>query len=320
MHHSQKIRTLLACIDDLTKAVQEMSNDTKLHQADQDLLLYRSRLFYEAVLSMPTESAEALAPAPASTPIAASSSEQEPAHDLQPVEAAIISEMKKAYEAAKTGQQEVEVDLEISVSSDKVPVQAETMVEPEVSADGSEVAQAESPAVEGAEVVQETVEPKAVASPTSTPEVAEYLKQEDVVAAPSSPANAESPLESPAPSPAPAAVAAAPAAKSSMAFSLTGIIERSGDSQLVMAHLKLKPIDDLKSGIGLNEKFLFIRELFENDHLAYAEAIEKLNAAPDLATAEHILAEELLPARRWDLETEAALSFLHLIFRRFAQA
>jgi hypothetical protein len=85
-----------------------------------------------------------------------------------------------------------------------------------------------------------------------------------------------------------------------------------------MAHLKLKPIDDLKSGIGLNEKFLFIRELFNNDHLAYAEAIEQLNACTNIAAAEQIIANKLLPQYGWDLETEATVSFLHLVFRRFA--
>jgi hypothetical protein len=104
----------------------------------------------------------------------------------------------------------------------------------------------------------------------------------------------------------------------SVAFSLSGVLQKNGDSQLVMAHLKLKPIDDLKAGIGLNEKFLFIRELFNNDHLAYADAIELLNASNNIQEAEAIIANKLLPQHHWDLETEAAVSFLHLIFRRFA--
>jgi hypothetical protein len=165
--------------------------------------------------------------------------------------------------------------------------------------------------VEAAEVLVEEVQPAAAVE----------------VAAPATPVvesgGDTAPAEELPSAPAPSEAVVTPATKTpakSVAFSLTGIIERSGDSHLVMAHLKLKPIDDLKSGIGLNEKFLFIRELFGNDHLAYAEAIEKLNAAPSLNAAEKILASEVLPQQQWDLETEAALSFLHLIFRRFAQS
>jgi hypothetical protein len=252
MHDSHKIRTLLACIDDLTKAVQEMSAEADVHQADQDLLLYRSRLFYEAVLCMPTADAVApLAPAPSAV------------------------------------DQEVEVDLTLETTHELETTAVEEVL----------VVMEEEASLVAAAVLEVEAEPADAV-------------EEAVPAADAATAEAATPEAIPAP--------AAKTPAKSMAFSLTGIIERSGNSHLVMAHLKLKPIDDLKSGIGLNEKFLFIRELFGNDHLAYADAIEKLNAAPTLAAAEKILAAEVLPHQQWDLETEAALSFLHLIFRRFA--
>jgi hypothetical protein len=304
MHDSHKIRTLLACIDDLTKVVHEMSSESSIHQADQDLLLYRSRLFYEAVLCMPT--AEAVAPTTPAPVMQEIAVEQAAAAAAAPSVSSAISEaiehsIEVAVEQAITQNEEVEVDLTFETTA---PVAEEVE---------------EKPAVEEAEILSETVETQHEAA-IEAEEVAETaapaeVAAESITAAPTP----ETPIEtaqSVAATPAPAAKAAA----QSVAFSLTGIIERSGDSHLVMAHLKLKPIDDLKSGIGLNEKFLFIRELFGNDHLAYAEAIEKLNAAPSLESAEEILASEVLPQQQWDLETEAALSFLHLIFRRFAQS
>lgn len=301
MHDSHKIRTLLACIDDLTKAVQDMSAEASIHQADQDLLLYRSRLFYEAVLCMPT--AEAVAPttpAPAMQENAVEDAAVAAPSLGSAISAAIEQSIEAAVEQAITQNEEVEVDLSFETAA---PVVEEVE---------------EKPAIEKTEIPSETAETQHEAV-IEAEEVVETAAPAEVAAESTTAPTPETPIEKVQSVQATPAPAAKPATKS-VAFSLTGIIERSGDSHLVMAHLKLKPIDDLKSGIGLNEKFLFIRELFGNDHLAYADAIEKLNAAPSLESAEEILASEVLPQQQWDLETEAALSFLHLIFRRFAQS
>jgi len=299
MHDSHKIRTLLACIDDLTKAVQEMSAEVNIHQADQDLLLYRSRLFYEAVLCMPTS--EAVAPTASAAPaVAAENTTVTAASVGSTFTEAIEQSIEAAVEQAITQHQEVELDMTFEAAAEPEATndeEAEEVVEREVVE--REVVE-EQEALEKEQVLEEEATEVPIAESAAAAVVAEEAAQ-------------------PAVTPAEAVVApVAKAAAQSVAFSLTGIIERSGESHLVMAHLKLKPIDDLKSGIGLNEKFLFIRELFGNDHLAYAEAIDKLNTAPDLGSAEQILATEVLPRHQWDLETEAALSFLHLIFRRFA--
>lgn len=288
MHDSHKIRTLLACIDDLTKAVQEMSVEAHVHQADQDLLLYRSRLFYEAVLCMPT--ADAVAPLALAPSAKDDRAEGAASGLMNSFTDALEHTIEAAVEQAIGPNQKVEVDLTLETTHE-----AETTAVEEVF-----VVMAEEASGVAAAVLE------VAAGPADAVE-------EAVPAADAATAEAATPT-SPEAIPAPAAKTPA----NSMAFSLSGIIERSGNSHLVMAHLKLKPIDDLKSGVGLNEKFLFIRELFGNDHLAYAEAIEKLNAAPTLGAAEKILAAEVLPQQQWDLETEAALSFLHLIFRRFA--
>jgi hypothetical protein len=46
---------------------------------------------------------------------------------------------------------------------------------------------------------------------------------------------------------------------------------------------------DLKMSIGINDKFLFINELFEGNPSGYSEAIEKLNAAGEISEVEMIL-------------------------------
>lgn len=297
MHDNRKLKTLLACIDDLTHTVDEMAASEPVHQADQDLLLHHARLLYEALLRLETTAAVA--------PVAHEQGEiTEEVADLavmQEDEGKLIEELsaqvEAAVEAAIESGETVEVDISLEHPAGPVEAAQEEMAEEEAVAHArreamEEVAQEEA-ANPGWEAADEPVAASNVAAEPSPAEAAESVPQ--------------------------AVPPVTPTAAQSFAFSLTGILERSGESQLVMAHLKLKPIEDLKSGIGLNEKFLFIRELFSNDHMAYAEAIEKLNQADGIAAAEQVLAEDILPKHQWDLETEAALSFLHLIYRRFAK-
>lgn len=309
MHDNRKLKTLLACIDDLTRTVDEMTAAEPVHQADQDLLLYHARCLYESLLRL--ETTAAVAPAP-HVKREEHTTEVADLAVMQQDEGKIMEQLSAQVEAAVDEAMEsgapVEVDIHLgqAAAGEQKQEQEQSAAEPVESTD-----ELEEEAVESSweatdapeEVVAEAapeVTPAKEGQSTPQPVAAEPAQMEEIVA------QAE-------------AQASTPAEARSFAFSLTGIIEKSGESQLVMAHLKLKPIDDLKSGIGLNEKFLFIRELFGNDHLAYAEAIEKLNQAAGIAEAEQVLAEDILPKQQWDLDTEAALSFLHLIYRRFAK-
>lgn len=297
MHDNRKLKTLLACIDDLTHTVDEMAASEPVHQADQDLLLHHARRLYEALLRLETTAAVA----PVAPKVDEITEEVADLAVMQEDEGKLIEELSAQVEAA------VEEAIE-SGEAVEVDIRLEHPAAP-MEAAQAEIAEEEAAAQTLREAMEEVAEEEAAHSGWEASD--EPIAASNMTAEPSPEEAAES-----APQAVPPAV---PTAAQSFAFSLTGIIERSGESQLVMAHLKLKPIEDLKSGIGLNEKFLFIRELFSNDHMAYAEAIEKLNQANGIAAAEQVLAEDILPKHQWDLETEAALSFLHLIYRRFAK-
>lgn len=314
MHDNRKLKTLLACIDDLTHTVDEMAASEPVHQADQDLLLHHARRLYEALLRLETTAAVA--------PVAHEQGEiTEEVADLAVMQEdegrmveGLSAQVEAAVEAAIESGETVEVDISLEHPAGPVEAAQEEIAEEEAVAHAhreamEEVAQEEAAAQSLREAMEEAAQEEAANPGWEAAD--EPVAASNVAAEPSPAEEAES---------APQAVPpVTPTAAQSFAFSLTGILERSGESQLVMAHLKLKPIEDLKSGIGLNEKFLFIRELFSNDHMAYAEAIEKLNQADGIAAAEQVLAEDILPKHQWDLETEAALSFLHLIYRRFAK-
>ncbi|MDR1866168.1 MAG: hypothetical protein LBR08_11440 [Bacteroidales bacterium] len=78
------------------------------------------------------------------------------------------------------------------------------------------------------------------------------------------------------------------------------------------SRLQTTPLESITAGIGLNDRFLYIRELFGGNGELYADTVQKLDGASSLAEAMNFVNERF----RWDGETESAQKFLHLIRRR----
>ncbi len=100
-------------------------------------------------------------------------------------------------------------------------------------------------------------------------------------------------------------------------FSIVGTLQLAGQVSL-KNQLNLKPIESLKTGIGLNEKFLYIRELFGNDHINFANTIAQLNDFSHIQQAENVLDKQFIQTGKWDLQNPHVQTFLQLIYRRFA--
>lgn len=263
MHHTQALKTLLQCLEDLTGTVETFGQEQKLHEVEKDLVLYRGRLLYEAILKLPTAVAE--------TPTSV--------ENVQLAEEIIEVATAKAVE----------------VLPSEEPIAAEVEVVDEV----------EVPTAEAADAINEEVVSQESETTTQEPEI--EISRPNITMTQSDEA-----LETEA-----EAMSRVKAVQFEK-FSIAAVLQQSGDKDLILTHLKLKPIQDLKSGIGLNEKFLFIRELFENDHQAYAQAVDAINGSESLQDAEAYISNDLLPRYGWELEKEALLNFLHLILRRFS--
>lgn len=80
--------------------------------------------------------------------------------------------------------------------------------------------------------------------------------------------------------------------------------------------LKADKIIDIKSAIGINEKFLFINELFDGSLKNYEDSISKLNACQTNFQAGQVLTE-LQTTFGWDAENTTARSFIDLVNRKF---
>ena len=82
------------------------------------------------------------------------------------------------------------------------------------------------------------------------------------------------------------------------------------------SRLQHQPIEDLKSVIGLAEKFNFINQLFGGDPLAYDKAISQLNSATRLPEAEAYLGTLGLNFK-WAADSAEAAKLAEIIRRKF---
>jgi hypothetical protein len=76
-------------------------------------------------------------------------------------------------------------------------------------------------------------------------------------------------------------------------------------------------IQDLKRAISLNEKLLFVKDLFDGYNLAYAEAIDLLNKMPDFQTADAFLQKHYATKHNWAAKQSTADQFYELLHQRF---
>ena len=81
--------------------------------------------------------------------------------------------------------------------------------------------------------------------------------------------------------------------------------------------LKSQSISDLKQGINLNDKLLFIKELFNGYSLAYSEAIEILNRFTSVNEADLFLKKNYVVKNNWEKKPETVAKFYALLKRRY---
>ena len=86
----------------------------------------------------------------------------------------------------------------------------------------------------------------------------------------------------------------------------------------VKDHLVMEPIKDLRSAIGINDKFQFIQELFGGDEKSFEVGIKTINAFKIFPEAQFYIKRELREKNNWDEESNVVKQFDQLIKRRFS--
>ena len=89
------------------------------------------------------------------------------------------------------------------------------------------------------------------------------------------------------------------------------------DKEELSETLQNSPIKDLKKAIGINDRFLFINELFQGDETSFERSIKTINGFSIYAEAEYWIRRELKTKLGWDLQSESVKQFDALVKRRF---
>jgi hypothetical protein len=77
------------------------------------------------------------------------------------------------------------------------------------------------------------------------------------------------------------------------------------------------PIKDLNKAIGINDRFLFINELFMGDELLFERSIKTINNFSIYEEADYWIQRELKIKMAWDNKVEVSKQFNQLVRRRF---
>jgi hypothetical protein len=148
----------------------------------------------------------------------------------------------------------------------------------------------------------ETINEKA-AAPIAEPKQHEIedkgpqkLAEPDITAVPkeSSPASAANPIK-------PAAIEA------------SAIVAQNMQGNVLGQKLQQKKISDIAKAIALNDKFQYIRELFNGNAAEFSKTVQALNEMPSFEKA----MEHISSSYEWDMESAVTIQFLELVNRRY---
>lgn len=84
----------------------------------------------------------------------------------------------------------------------------------------------------------------------------------------------------------------------------------------VSTKLQNKPIEDLTKSIGINDKFLYTKELFNGNAQLYAKTIRRLNEFTDINDALFFIEENF----SWEQNNEAANQLIDLVRRKLLKS
>lgn len=100
--------------------------------------------------------------------------------------------------------------------------------------------------------------------------------------------------------------------------SLNDMISSQKAQQGSASQYRQSPITDLKSGVNLNDKLLFIKDLFNGYSLAYSEAMEILNRFETFESADNFLKSNYAAKNNWAAKQTTVDKFYEILRRRFS--
>ncbi len=96
------------------------------------------------------------------------------------------------------------------------------------------------------------------------------------------------------------------------------IANETTSSESINDVLAETPIKDLKKAIGINERYMFINELFNGEEVAFDRSLKTINAFGAYGEADLWIRRELIHTYGWDEKKPIVKQFYQLVRRRFS--
>lgn len=96
------------------------------------------------------------------------------------------------------------------------------------------------------------------------------------------------------------------------------LVEEFSNEQSTIADFhEGQPIESIKRGININQKFLFVKELFSMDDDEFLDFISKLDECNNFSDANIIIQSQYIDSDKWDAENEVVQEFMDIVQKRF---
>jgi len=102
-------------------------------------------------------------------------------------------------------------------------------------------------------------------------------------------------------------------------LTMNEILASQTSQSTVSSQFNQRQVKDLKSLINLNDKLLFVRDLFNGYSLAYSEAIEILNRFDSFESADNFLKQNYSSKNNWAEKQNVADKFYEILNKRFSR-
>jgi hypothetical protein len=298
MDSQTTIRNLQKELDEMLKMMGWMEKSGTIHQLDLDILLDKTRKLYSQILD--------IFPGPLTHPA-------EPVQ-IQAVPPTPDKSIKESIPEKRTSSSNPEPEEEQGMTEAEEPADRE---ETATEADPIDIqATLAQPPVEEPETVQKRPEaqpePAREQKPAASPEPVrqpEPARQAAIFPQPAPPQQ-QKPVASP--SREKVSIADQPSQNRDNG-SLNEVFGKHKSGHATTATLNETPVSDIWSAITINERFLFIRELFTNDPERFKNTVGMLNSLDSWEAARQIISERF----DWGPDNEVATEFLSIVRRRF---
>ena len=306
--------------DELQQIVENLNfileNTKNISPIERDIILQHLRDAYLAVLKLRTESI--IEPAPVAQPETVAEpkpvvepapvAEPEPVAESTPVVEPVVVESRPTSEPkpAESSEPAIEPTSE---------VEPETMLKPEPIFDTAFAPEPEpEPIVEPEASIEPEPEPVIEPEPELEDDILDFLSKPVETPTPRKEERPEPVIHVPQPSLFPEEPAEP--AKPEPRRSLNDLLMEQKEDNSIASSFQNRKVQDLAKSININDKFLFIKELFRGKGEEFGMAIQKLNRCNSLEEAFNEM-DIMKKFYFWDTSSSAYLTLCDLVRRKF---